>query len=277
MQHTTGSFVGLRSTRIFTQHWLPEAPPRAVIVLVHGYGEHSGRYAHVAARLVEAGCAVYALDHRGHGQSEGVPVHVAAFGDYVTDLDSYIKRVRVEHSNLPLFVYGHSMGSLITLRYALRNQDTLAGVITSGTALRLMALNAFTVPPLKVAGWLAPRLRLLPPLPLEGISRDPDVLQRYEQDPLNDSGSMRAGLVSKMHRAGKTIAAELPDLRLPVLALHGTADPLTPPAGVDILRKRGGSPDLTIKLYDGLRHEVHNEPEQETVLDDVVNWLNAHL
>lgn len=276
MQHTTGSFRGLGGLRIFTRCWLPDGNPRGVVIVVHGYGEHSGRYAHVACAMVERGYAVYALDHRGHGQSEGTRVQVERFDDYVTDLRTYFEEVRAAQPGLPIFVYGHSMGSLIGLLFALRYQDDLAGLIVTGAALKPIGVNGATKPLLRLASRAIPAVRLVP-LAVAGISRDPAVVERYKSDPDVVLGLLRLRLVVELVEAGQQCIAGLPRLRVPILALHGGADPICDPQAAAIIRQRSGSPDTTVKVYPGLYHEVHNEPEQAQVIGDMLGWLDAHV
>jgi alpha-beta hydrolase superfamily lysophospholipase len=276
MRHTTGSFTGLNNVTLFTQQWFPDDEPRAVVLLSHGLGEHSGRYEHVAAHLVAHGYAACALDHRGHGRSAGPRVQVNDFDEFVADLRVYFDAIRADHPGLPIFLYGHSMGSLIALLFALRYPDDLAGLITTGTALRLMAANAVTIPLIKTLGGLVPSLRLLPVDP-RGVSRDPVVVRRYREDPLVYHGGVPAGMVAAMQRAAERCAGGLPSLRAPYLALHGRDDPLIPAESAEIIRRECGASDFTVKVYDSLRHEIHNEPEQAQVLDDITGWLDAHL
>jgi len=277
MHHATGSFIGLNNTGIFTQHWLPDSAPRAVVLIAHGYAEHSGRYAHVAAHLVAHGFAAYALDHRGHGRSGGPRVDVRDFAEFVADLRTYFNAIRAAHPAAPIFLYGHSMGSLISLLFALRWQEELAGLITTGTALRPAGANPVLEPLVRALSRVLPSVALVPPIAAAGISRDPQVVERYLHDPLVHVGRMRLGLASALLRASRTCAERLGDLRLPYLALHGGADVITWPAGAAIIRERSGSPDTTVRIFDGLFHEVHNEPEQAEVLRTVTDWLDAHL
>ncbi len=278
MQHETGTFAGPDGVEIFTQCWLPdEGVPRAAVLIAHGYAEHSGRYAHVAAHLVERGYAVYALDHRGHGRSGGARAQVHDFDEYVSDLRTYFEQIRARHLNPPLFLYGHSMGSLIALLFALRWQDELAGLITTGTALRLGGVRAWLVPAVKLLSQWQPGWSPIPVLEAAGISRDPAVIERYVHDPLVYRGPMRLGLAAALLRASRTCAERLGELRLPYLALHGGADPLTLPEGAALIRARSGSADTTVHVFEGLYHEVHNEPEREQVLTCVVEWLDAHV
>ncbi len=276
MQHQTGKFTGLSNTTIFTQQWLPDQPPRAAVILSHGIGEHSGRYAHAAAYFTQQGYAVYALDHRGHGQSAGPRVHVEHFSDFVDDLNTYFEFVRASHPKLPIFVYGHSMGSLISLLFAFRRQDELAGLITTGTALKIVGANAATVAATKSVARVLPHVRLMPLDPV-GISRDQSVVQGYRDDPLVFHGKITMQLLAEMSRASADCVRQMPTLRLPYLALHGSADPLCSPDAADIIRAQCASPDKTVKVYDGLYHEIHNEAEQGDVFSDITRWIDAHL
>lgn len=277
MQHSTGTFRGLDGISIFTQRWQPEGPPRAAILLAHGYGEHSGRYAHVAAHLVAHGYAVWALDHRGHGRSGGLRTRVRDLDDYVTDLRAYAQHVRANLPVTPQVLYGHSMGSLIALLYAQRWQDELAGLITTGTALKLAGVNSALATMVRVLHALRIGGPLAPALAAEGISRDPAVVAAYCADPLVYRGRMRLGMAAALVRGAQRATRALPALRLPYLALHGGADPLTLPEGARTVQERSGAPDTTVIVYDGLRHEVHNEPEQARVLGDITAWLDARI
>jgi len=276
MKHQTGSFTGSGNTPIFTQAWLPDGAPRAVVLLAHGYAEHSGRYAHVGAALSARGYAVYALDHRGHGQSGGERAQVRDFDEYVADLHTCYEGVIAEQPGVATFVYGHSMGSLIALLFALRYQDHLAGLITTGTALKPAAANAALEGAVHLLAHWRPASQVVPALASSGISRDPEVVRRYDADPLVPRTRIKLGWAAAFTQAVHRCQAGLPALRLPYLALHGGADPITLPDGAAQVRARSGSPDTTVKVYDGLRHEIHNEPEQDQVFADILAWLDAH-
>ncbi len=276
MKHETGSFVGLDGQVIFTQHWLPGKSPRGIVVVAHGIAEHSGRYEHVAGWLVDHGYAVYALDHRGHGQSEGERVMVGAFEDYVADLRTYFEQIRAAQPGLPVFLYGHSMGSLISLLFAARYQDDLAGLITTGTALVLPGANRALVALVDVLDRAIPGVRLIP-FDANSVSRDPAVVAAYVNDPLVDRRRFKVHMIAELTGGSLKARHVLKSLHLPYLVLHGSADPSCLPEGVQIIRETCTAPDLTVKVYDGLFHEIHNEPEQAQVLGDIVQWLDAHL
>ena len=261
--------------QLFERVWR-RSMPRAAVVLVHGYAEHSGRYEHVAERLVNHGYAVYALDLRGHGRSEGKRAFVRSMDELVADVRDLLNRVRQREPGLPLFLLGHSMGGAIVGRLLVDSQPEIAGVILSGAVLRggrgfdTVAQEVFIA-----LGRLFPRLPLSK-LGSEVISRDPAVREQYDNDPLVYRGRMAAGTFSAIVRAAKVIDRRMESITLPLLILHGGADALISPEGSEQLYKRAGSQDKTLKIYDGLFHEVLNEPEKEQVIYDIVVWLDAH-
>jgi len=276
MQHQTATFPGLHGFSIFTQQWLPDSAPRAIVLLAHGIAEHSGRYTHVAEAFTARGYALCALDHRGHGKSDGPRMHTDQFADYVTDLHTCFERIRAEYPNLPIFSYGHSMGSLISLLFALRYQDQLAGLITTGTALIPAGATPQAARMLKTISRVSGKLRLVPSV-AQNISRDPAVVERYLNDPLVTTGKLPVGAVVRLIGAAEQVTEQFPALRLPYLALHGGADLITLPDAIPLIRERAGSSDLTTKIYDKAYHEIHNEPEQAQVFADMLIWLDAHL
>lgn len=276
MQHETGSFTGLDATPIFTQSWLPDGPPHAQIVLAHGIGEHSGRYAHVAAHVTAHGLALHALDHRGHGLSGGARLWVKAFDDFATDLRTFID-ARCAAASVPLFLYGHSMGALIALRTVQHSDAGLAGLILSGTPLKPAGDTPLVRVVLGALERVLPRARLVPGVKLEDLSTDPAVGTAYAADPLVQQGMLPLHISFELLRARSQARAALPGVTLPVLVLHGAQDALTLPDAAHQLSAALGTTDLTVRLYPGLRHEVHNEPAQGTVLDDLTTWVTARL
>lgn len=273
MPHDTGSLTGLHDTPIFTQRWLPDGPPRAAVFVAHGLGEHSGRYAHVAARLVGRGFAVYTLDHRGHGQSGGPRAEIDRFDDFVDDLRRYFEQVRAAP---PVFLYGHSMGSLIALRFAARYPGDLAGLITTGTALHHMGRQRALVSLGSAVARVAPGLRVVRINPA-WVSRDPVVVQRYRDDALNYHRALSMRMAMAIQHAAVEALDLLPTLQMPYLALHGGDDPLCFASGVGEIRRRCDPQRTQTRVYAGLRHEIHNEPEQGEVIDDMIAWMEAVL
>jgi alpha-beta hydrolase superfamily lysophospholipase len=262
---------------LFTQHWLPEGAPRGIVVLVHGYAEHSGRYPHVARTLVDRGAAVYAYDQRGHGRSEGRRAFIESFDAYLDDLDRFLDHVRTRTRDAPLFLFGHSMGGLVVLLHALRRDAGARGLLLSAPAIEI---NPNLAPVLRrVSQFLGRTFPHLPTVrsPQGAISRDPAVVEEAEDDPLNYHGRVKARTGAEMLRAGDAAKERLGDLALPFFVFHGTADTLADPSWSRRLYDRAAAEDKTLELYEGLYHETFNEPEQDEVLADIGAWLGERL
>lgn len=259
------------------QSWQPVEPPRAIVLLVHGLGEHSGRYRHVAAHLVERDVAVYAIDHSGHGRSQGVPGFVVRFEDYLDGVRSLFDRIRADHEHCPVFLVGHSMGGLISAVYLLDHQSDFTGCVLSGPALEVdSAPPGWVLSVNRLLARLVPKLGMLK-LDPAGVSRDEAVVAAYISDPLVYKGKVSARLVAELFSNMQQVMANAGRIRLPILLLHGEADVLTSPKGSKSLYEGVSSTDKTLKVYPGLYHEIFNEPEQAEVLGDMSDWISAHL
>lgn len=274
--HTSGQFNGKHDTKIFYQEWAPNSgEPRAVLLVVHGYAEHSGRYEALAHDLVSAGFAVCTIDHRGHGKSEGKRVQVDKFDDMVEDLASYEQELRERYpAPLPVFLIGHSMGGLISLRYATTQKTDVVGLVLTGTAAAKPAdISGLTIAIGRVLAKVAPDVGVAS-LHLDKISRDPKVVEAYENDPLVTISKVRARMGSELIDTMDAVEKDLPSLTLPILVMHGGDDVVTPPDASRMIADKVGSEDKTLKIWDGLFHEVYNEPERDEVIADVVAWLD---
>ena len=277
MTHDEGTFTGASGGQLYWQSWTP-ATPKAVVVLAHGLHEHSGRYAHVAQRLVDAGYAVHTLDHEGHGKSSGTKGNVGSMAGVLDDFDHVRRQAEAAHPGLPVFVLGHSMGGLIALDYLVsKGQQGLAGVAVSGPAVDTSSAGGVQLKLAPLVGRIAPNLGVLL-LGSTNVSRDPAVVKDYEDDPLNHNGKVRARTGAEMLRLGAARRRRAPagDAAGPGDARH-RRPAWCPPQGSQLVEEKLGSSDKTLKLYDGLYHEIFNEPEKEQVLDDLVGWLDAHV
>ncbi|MDQ6806717.1 MAG: lysophospholipase [Actinomycetota bacterium] len=271
-----GTFSGAGGLNIFWQSWLPPGPCRGVVVIAHGAGEHSGRYLHVADRLVGEGYAVYAIDHRGHGRSEGPRAYIDRMDNAVADLDTLVLRAAEEQSGVPVFLLGHSMGATVSLCYALRHQDRLRALALSGPLAALEAASPALRAVARTLSVLTPRLPVIA-VDSSLVSRDPAVVQAYNADPLVHHGKLPARTVAELGAAIESFPSRAPEITVPTLILYGTADGLCPTAGSVMLGQRIGAADLTVKSYPGLYHEILNEPERDQVMDDLCSWLEAHV
>jgi len=265
------------SSRLYRQSWLPDGDARGVVLLVHGLGEHSSRYGHVASSLTQRGLALHTLDHYGHGKSDGHSGHVPRFSVFLDGVAALLDDVRKSSAGLPLFLLGHSMGGLITARFLLTRQDEFRAAALSGPAFK-----SDEAPPALVL-WLNRLLSaLLPTLPVIAldatlVSRDPDVVKAYLGDPLVHHGKLTSRMIAEMTRAMGDTLERAGEVTLPLLTMHGDADKLTSPDGSTEFHARAGSADKTLKMYPGLFHEIFNEPERDAVLADLGIWLEAHL
>jgi acylglycerol lipase len=270
------TFLGVRGVRIHVRTWAPESPPTGVVVISHGFAEHGGRYAAVAQRLVAESIAVVAPDLRGHGLSGGKRTSVVRFADYADDLATVITRSRDRWPAQHLVLLGHSMGGLIALEYAVRPLPALDGLVLSAPAACPGDVSKVKLAAGRVLSVVAPNAGVLR-LPLNRISRDQAVVDAYNNDPLVFRTPIRARLGAEMLDAMDRVDAALPSMRTPLLVMQGTADGLVDPGCGPHVYDRAGSADKTLKMYDGLWHEIFNEPERDVVLADLTAWLRSHL
>lgn len=275
VKRSEGSFEGRGGLWMHWRAWSPEAAPRANVIVSHGAGEHGDRYERLAERLVADRFAVWASDHRGHGHSEGSQGVVDRFRNAVADLDTVLELAKLEQPAPLTFMFGHSMGGAIALDYALGHQDKLAGLVLSAPAAALDPDSVVSRIAAKVVSELAPWLPVHE-LDTSGISRDPEERQAYADDPLVDEKRMRARTAGELVMAFERFPDDLPQLELPLLLLHGTADRLTSPECSRMIHELAGSTDKTLELYDGYYHELINEPEpdRERVLARIASWLD---
>jgi alpha-beta hydrolase superfamily lysophospholipase len=262
--------------RLFWQAWLPDAEPRAVVVISHGVSEHGGRYAWVAERLTRRGFAVYAGDHRGHGRSTGPRVLVNSMDDFVRDLDAVVEMAQGAHPAAKTVLLGHSMGGAVAIAYAIEHQDRLDMLVLSAPLAVLGAASPVERTVARILSAVAPRVGVYA-VESEGVSRDPAVVRDYDADPLNYHGKLPARTIKTLTDALNAFPEGIATLSLPILTMHSAADRLTPPAGSELVIERAGSEDKSIIRYEDLYHELLNEPERQKVLDDIVEWVEARL
>ena len=260
--------------RIFAREWRPDDDNvRAVVVLVHGLGEHTGRYAHVAATLCDAGYVLLGADIRGHGRSAGERGHSPTYDDLLDDLGLLLEQAGARFPGLPRFLYGHSLGGGIVLNYALDRSVDLAGVIATAPLLAI----AYEPPRLKLVGGrvlrrVAPRFSMGGEIDPKALSRDPNLV--YRDDPLVHD-RLSAALAIDMLENGLRALERASDFSLPLLLMHGGADTITSVQATCRFAELAGDA-CSLQILDGLLHEVHNEPEKDEVLALMVAWLRRH-
>ena len=261
---------------MYAQSWEPEGVPKAVVCLVHGLGEHSGRYAHVGKAFSDADFVLAAFDLRGHGKSGGPRGHTPSFDAFMDDIEAFQKQLDERFPGLPRFLYGHSLGGILVLNYVLRRKPDFVGVISTAAGLRTsLEEQKAKVAMARVLGTLIPGVAISSGLDPATISRNQEVVDKYVNDPLVHD-KMSLGF-------GKLMLSVLPwtfehahEFSLPLLIMHGTDDKLGYPRGSEEFASLVKQ-DCTVKLWDGLYHELHNEPEQNEVLAFMIEWMNGQL
>ncbi|MDI1451786.1 alpha/beta hydrolase [Polyangium sp. 6x1] len=268
------TFEGKGGLKIFMRSWRP-GTPRAVVVLVHGFKAHSGLYEWTAEQLVEHGFSVFALDHRGHGRSEGERLYVDKFSDYVEDVHTLVRLAKSREPGLPVFLLGHSAGGVISSIYTLEHGEELAGFICESFAHEVPAPD-FALAILKGLSHIVPHAHVLK-LNDDDFSRDKSFVEQMKNDPLIERAGYPTQTVAEMVRADERLKREFPQITLPVLILHGTEDRVTVPHGSQLFHEKAGSKDKTLKLYEGHFHDLLADVGKEGVLRDIVEWMTARM
>ena len=259
---------------LFFRSWRSVAP-RGVVAIIPGFNSHSGYYEWVGSQIASQDLAVYAVDLRGRGRSDGERFYVEKFADYLNDVEALITFVRSREPGLPLFLLGHSAGGVLGCLYALDHPAELAGLISESFAFRTPAPD-FALAVMKGLSHVAPHAHVLH-LKNEDFSRDPNVLETMSSDPLIAHETQPTRTVAELVRADERLKKEFPALLIPLLILHGTADNAAKPSGSQFFYDVAGSADKTLKLYEGSYHDPLNDLDKETVLRDIENWIAARL
>jgi acylglycerol lipase len=276
MRHFESSWVAKDGLKTYFQGWETEDKPRAAVCLVHGLGEHSGRYLHVAEHLTAAGFTVLTMDLRGHGKSAGARGHIVSIDNFLDDIDFLLKQAEDRYPGKPRFLYGHSLGGILVLFYTLKRQPELAGVVATSSGLRtaLEKQTAKVALSRTLAAFL-PKLSMPSGLNAADISRDSDVVRIYQNDPLvHDRASL--SFAKAMFDALPWTFQHAREFKPPLLLVHGTEDKIAFASGSQEFASLVPG-DCTLKLWEGLYHETHNEPEKEQVLAFLISWLQSKL
>jgi len=275
MQHNESWFEGHHGLKLYCQSWTPDTPPKAILAIVHGFGEHSGRYMNLVNCFVLRGYAVHSFDLRGHGRSPGRRGHVLNWSEYRLDVDAFLRMIARSDPHTPMFLYGHSLGGLIVLDYALHDPVALRGVISSAPALGQVAISPVLLALSRIMSRVSPTFSIRTQLDATMISRDPAVVSAYTADPtVHDTASARLG--TEMAAAQEWVQAHAGGLHLPLLLFQGSMDRLVNPAGGQQFFRNVPDGDKQYIAYDGSFHEVHNDLDQQKAFDDIAGWLELH-
>jgi len=276
MEAKTWNWKSMDGVELYAQSWGPDNEPKAVVCLVHGLGEHSSRYTHVGKAFSAEGFALVGFDLRGHGNSGGELGHFPSLDALMNDIYALIQQGSEKYPGVPVFLYGHSLGALLVLNYATYYAHSLTGVIVTGSGLRSPVLEQKAKITLsKILGGLLPIVTISSGLDANDISRVSEVVRTYKEDPLvHDSVTLSAARVGV--GAVERAFAHAAEFSTPLLLMHGTADRLAYPHGsqefADLVLE-----NCDLKFWDGLHHEIHNEPEQDEVFAYTVAWMNSRL
>ncbi len=257
--------------------WWEAPDPKADVVLVHGYSEHYGRYAHVAEYLNSLGYSMWSVDFHGHGTSPGMRGYVNRIDDYVGAVHALIRGAKKLGGRSKFFLLGHSMGGLIAALAGLKYQQDITGIVLTAPALKVDHLASPLVVSIgKFLSQYAPKLGVAPPVDPKWISRDPAVVESYGNDPLVYRGKIKARPGYEIILGSRYFAANASKFTLPLLVLQGGADRVIPPSGLDMIFPAIGSSDKTVRLFPECYHEILQEPEKMEALKIISDWLDIH-
>ncbi|MEK6283146.1 MAG: lysophospholipase [Acidobacteriota bacterium] len=269
------TFEGVGGLNIFTRSWQPEGTPDGVVVIVPGFNSHSGQYLWVGEQFVARCLAVYAMDNRGRGRSDGERFYVEKIEDYVDDVATLVRMAKAENPGLPVFLLGHSAGGVISCTYTLDHQSEIDGLICESFAYELPVPD-LVLSFLKGLSHITPHTHVFS-LKNKDFSRDQQVVESMNNDPLIMGESQPAQTAAVMINADNRLREEFPNIRLPLLILHGTEDKATKPSGSQHFYEQAGSTDKTLKLYEGHFHDLLNDLDKEVVMADITSWIAARL
>jgi acylglycerol lipase len=269
------TFEGVGGLKIFTRSREAAGKPRGVVVIVHGFNSHSGQYLWAAEQFTKNGLAVYALDLRGRGRSEGERYYVEKMEDYTGDVEKLVRTAKSENPELPVFLLGHSAGGVISCNYVLDHEGEVDGLICESFAYELPVPD-IVLSFLKGLSYITHHTHVFS-LNNKDFSRDAAVVESMNEDILIKGESQPVQTVKVLIDGGRRLTDEFANITLPVLILHGTEDKATNPSGSQHFYEHAGSSDKTLKLYEGHYHDLLNDIDKEIVMADIQNWIDARL
>jgi alpha-beta hydrolase superfamily lysophospholipase len=277
MKYQEGYLTNQMNHSLYYQSWLPEGSPRAALMIIHGLNEHSGRYENFANRFVGKGFAVYGLDLYGHGKSEGTRSYVEDFSQFIEDHFLYLQKIKGWLPDCPVFLIGHSMGGLIGTLFLIDHPGQISGAVFSASSVQVPDyISSLTIKMGHIMSKIMPKLGIIQ-LDLSGLSRNPEVIQAYKDDPLVHSGKTTARISAEMNNAIDRVAAEAHQVNTPLLILHGGADYIVSPSDSTYLHQLVSSEQKELIIYKDFYHEIYNDFDHNLVFQDVTNWLDKQL
>jgi len=277
MIHKEGNFTGANGTELYYQNWKPDGRVRCVLAIIHGFGEHSGRYMNIVNHVLPLECAVYGFDHRGHGQSDGKRGYITNWDEFRQDLHLFLDIIRAQEKDLPLIILGHSMGGLIVLNYLLCKPDeNIAAVIASSPLLAQPGISPVLVLISRILSRIWPGFSIETGLDAGTISRDPKVVDAYLSDPLvHSTASARFG--TELTATINWTQIHAADFKYPLFIYHGQADQLVPVQGSRKFYNNLRINDKKYIEYEQAYHETHNDIDKKIVLKNISDWIEQHL
>ncbi|RYY15896.1 MAG: alpha/beta hydrolase [Chitinophagaceae bacterium] len=272
---TKSTFKNHNGQLIFYRSWKVTGKAKGIVIIVHGLNSHSGYYQNFAIQLCESHFDVYAIDLAGRGESQGERYYIPDYKDIIADIDQLLAIAKFSHPTLPVFIFGHSAGGVFASVYAADNQNKLRGLISESFAFQLPA-PAFALAIIKLLGNILPHARLVK-LNNADFSRDPGSVNSMNNDPLLSNEKQPAKTMQQLLVAGEYLEKKMPELRLPILIMHGTADKATKVSGSKYFMEHASSKDKQIKLYEGHYHDLLNDKFSGIVVMDILNWLNERI
>ncbi|MDH7460689.1 lysophospholipase [Chitinophagaceae bacterium 26-R-25] len=273
IQSNSTTFLSEDGMSVFYRNWKSANQPKAIVVIAHGFNSHSGYYEWTAEQLASNNYEVYAIDFPGRGKSDGERYYIADYNAFVTELNKLVDIAQAAHPNLPTFLLGHSAGGVLSAVYVLGYQNKLSGFICESFAFQVPAPD-FALAVLKGLSHVFPHAHVLK-LKNEDFSRNPEVVDFMNNDPLIDNEVQPTKTVQQLVLADEKLKSEIPTITLPLLIMHGTLDKATKPSGSQFFYENSTSADKTLKLYEGHYHDLLNDIDKEVVMNDILDWLNV--
>jgi len=273
-KQTTSTFSNNKGQDIFYRNW-KNGEPKGIVLIVHGLNSHSGYYQNFAMQLNENYFEVYAIDLRGRGQSDGERYYIGNYKDIVADIDQLLTIIKAAHPNVPIFLLGHSAGGVFASIYAVRHQAKLKGLLSESFAFQVPA-SGFALAAIKFLSHIIPHKRLVR-LNNEDFSRDKSIVDMMNNDPFMANEKQPIKTMQQLSLASEYLGKAMPEIKLPLLILHGTADKATKPEGSEYFMKHASSADKQLKLYEGHYHDLLNDKYSGIVVSDIVCWLNERV